>query len=210
MAHLRKPLMAALALNTVVLAVELVGGIRANSLSLVMDGVHNVSDEAGLAFLALAYFLSTGLSSRFLRFANLFNSVGFVAISGVLIWEAVHRMLHPVPMLSLVAIVAGLIGAICNWGVARCLQGPSKEDAAIRLAYTHNLGDVLVSLVPVVSGILTLVTRRLLFDPLLALGIAAVIITGTIRAVIGSHQELLWPEHVVCGGARVQKSGART
>src|SRR2546426_4847802 len=75
MAHRRKPLAVALALNTAVLVVELGGGVRASSLSLVLDGVHNLSDEIALAFLVLAYTLRTGLSGRLLRSANLFNSL---------------------------------------------------------------------------------------------------------------------------------------
>jgi len=63
-AHRRKPLTVALGLNTVVLVVEVAGGIQASSLSLVIDGVHNLSDEVALGFLVLAYAMRTGLSSR--------------------------------------------------------------------------------------------------------------------------------------------------
>src|SRR2546428_902997 len=76
MAHRRRPLARAFLLNTIVLVVELVGGVQASSLSLIIDGVHNLSDEMALGFLVLAYTLRTGLSGRLLRTANLFNSVG--------------------------------------------------------------------------------------------------------------------------------------
>src|SRR5437870_4679289 len=127
-----------------VLAVETVGGVASNSLSLMTDAVHNLSDELALAFLLLAYTLRAGLSSHFLRSANIFNSVGLLVISGVLVWQAIERLIHPQPVLGLVPIVAGLIAAAGNWGVARALREASKEDVAIRLAYVHNLGDTLV------------------------------------------------------------------
>jgi len=92
-----------------------------------------------------------------------------------------------------------LIGAGGNWGVARVLRGPGREDAAIRLAYVHNLADVFVSLVPVAAGVLTIASGNFLFDPLLALLIAAVIVITTLRTLITSHRELLWPDKVVCG-----------
>jgi Co/Zn/Cd efflux system component len=60
MAHRRGPLVTALALNTAALAVEVGAGIPAKSLSLVMDGVHNVSDEVALGFLVLAYSMRVG------------------------------------------------------------------------------------------------------------------------------------------------------
>ncbi|HET8564683.1 MAG TPA: cation transporter [Candidatus Binatia bacterium] len=102
-------------------------------------------------------------------------------------------------MSGVVPIVAGLIGAAGNWAVARVLRGPSKEDVAIRLAYVHNLGDTLVSLIPVAAGILIFTSGSSVFDSLFALLIAAVVIVTTSQAVIGFHKELLWPGNVSCG-----------
>ena len=199
MAHLRRPLTVAFGLNTAVLAVETVGGVESNSLSLMTDAVHNLSDELALAFLLLAYTLRAGLSSHFLRSANIFNSVGLLVISGVLVWQAIERLIHPLPVLGLVPIVAGLIAAAGNWGVARALREASKEDVAIRLAYVHNLGDVLVSLAPVVAGLGVVLLGSTLFDPFIAIIIAVVIVATTVQAIMGAHKELLWPENVVCG-----------
>lgn len=201
MAHRRPPLVRALQLNTAVMGVEIAGGIGSNSFSLIMDGIHNLSDEVALLLLVLAYSLRTGLSGRLLRYANLFNSVGLLVICAVLIWRVIERLSQPVEVFGLVPIVAGLIGAIGNWGVARVLREPSKEDVAIRLAYMHNLGDTLVSLIPVAAGILVFISGSSLFDSLFALLIAAVVVTTTLRGVIGSHEELLWPENVSCGHA---------
>lgn len=204
MAHRRPPLIRALQLNTAVLVVEIAAGIGSNSFSLIMDGVHNLSDEVALVLLVLAYSLRAGLSGKLLRYANLFNSVGLLAISAFLILRVVARLSHPVEVFGLVPIVAGLIGAAANWGVARVLREPSKEDVAIRLAYVHNLGDTLVSLIPVGAGVLIFVSGDVLFDSLFALLIAAVVIITTFQAVIGSHEELLWPENVSCGHSRTE------
>jgi cation diffusion facilitator family transporter len=199
MAHRRKPLTHAFLLNTVVLVVELAGGIQASSLSLIVDGVHNLSDEIALGFLVLAYTLRQGLSGRLLRAANLFNSVGLIAISVLLLWRVIERLSQPVPVLGVIPIVAGIVGAAGNWGVARVLREPAKADAAIRLAYVHNLGDTLLSLGPVSAGALVIASGRPFFDTVVALVIAGVILVTTIRSVAASHQDLLWPANVVCG-----------
>ena len=199
MAHRRPPLVRALQLNTAVMVVEIAAGIGSDSFSLIMDGIHNLSDEVALVLLLLAYSLRAGLSGKLLRYANLFNSVGLLAISAFLILRVVERLSHPVEVFGLVPIVAGLIGAAANWGVARVLREPSKEDVAIRLAYMHNLGDTMVSLVPVAAGILVFTSGSSFFDSLFALLIAAIIVITTLQAVIGSHKELLWPENVSCG-----------
>ena len=147
----------------------------------------------------LAYTLRAGLSSRLLRTANLFNSVGLLAISVFLVWRVIERLSEPAPVLGAVPVVAGLLGALGNWGVARVLKAPSRDDVAIRLAYVHNLGDTLLSLAPVLAGLLVLVTGRSWFDPAIALGIALVIVVTTVRSIAPAHQELLWPATVVCG-----------
>jgi|ERR1041384_3047352 cobalt-zinc-cadmium efflux system protein len=198
MAHRRPPLVRALQLNTAVLVVEIAAGVGSNSFSLIMDGIHNLSDEVALVLLVLAYSLRAGLSGKLLRYANLFNSVGLLIICAFLVWRVIERLSQPVEVLGMVPVIAGLVGALANWGVARVLRQPSKEDVAIRLAYVHNLGDTLVSLVPVAAGIFIFVSGNFIFDSLFALLIAAVVVITTLQAVIGSHEVLLWPENVSC------------
>jgi Co/Zn/Cd efflux system component len=199
MAHYRKPLAAAAALNTAIFVVEAVAGFQADSLSLLMDSVHNLSDEMALVFLYLAFVLPHGVSRHLLRSANVFNSVGLVLVSAVLLWQAFERMLHPAPVVGSVAIAVGLFAAAANWGVAQLLLAPSRRNAAIRLAYIHNIGDVYVSLAPVGAGLLVSLIGYSIFDPLIAAGIAAWIIVSTVREVFASSEELIWPEKIVCG-----------
>jgi Co/Zn/Cd efflux system component len=82
MAHYRKPLAVAAALNAAIFIVEAAAGFEARSLSLVMDGIHNLSDEMALVLLYLAFVLSEGVSRKLLRSANMFSSVGLIAIRG--------------------------------------------------------------------------------------------------------------------------------
>ncbi|HTO65881.1 MAG TPA: cation diffusion facilitator family transporter [Bradyrhizobium sp.] len=199
MAHYRKPVAAAVALNTGIFVVEAIAGYQASSLSLIMDSVHNLSDELALVCLFLAFIVAQGPSQKFLRGANIFNSVGLVAVSGLLLWQAVERMWHPVPVQGAVPIIVGLAAAAANWGVARLLLKPSENNAAIRLAYIHNLGDVWVSLAPVVAGVLLVMTGYSFFDPLIAAAVAVWIIVSTGREVLESHEELIWPDKIVCG-----------
>ena len=199
MAHYRKPVAAAVALNTGIVVIEAVAGYQASSLSLIMDSLHNLSDELALVCLFLAFIVARGPSQKLLRSANIFNSVGLIAVSGLLLWQVVERFLNPVPVQGVVPIIVGLAAAAANWGVARLLLKPSEHNAAIRLAYIHNLGDVWVSLAPVVAGVLLLLTGYSFFDPLIAGGIAVWIVVTTGRAVFESREELIWPEKIVCG-----------
>lgn len=187
-----------MALNTLIFAVEGIAGIEVNSLSLMMDSVHNLSDELALVFLYLAFILPLGVSRNLTRSANLFNSVGLVAVSALLLWQAVLRFNHPVPVPGAIPILVGLAAAVGNWGVARLLRDPGRDNPAIRLAYIHNLGDVQVSLAPVVCGVLVMVTGNPWFDPLIAGGVALWIMGSTLREVTLSHEELIWPDKINC------------
>ena len=199
MAHYRKALAAAAAFNGGIFVVEAIAGYQAGSLALIMDGVHNLSDEMALVFLYLAFILPLGVSRNLLRSANIFNSVGLIAVSALLLWEAIERPFHPVPIQGAVPIIIGLAAATANWMVARLLWKPSRNNAAIRLAYIHNMGDVWVSLAPVAAGLLLTLTGYAFFDPLIAGGVAVWFIASTGREVLQSHEELIWPEKIVCG-----------
>jgi cobalt-zinc-cadmium efflux system protein len=202
---------AATALNTAIFVGEAISGYQAQSLSLIMDSIHNLSDEMALVFLFLAYVLSQRISQNLVRTANVFNSVGLVAVSGLLLWYAVDRYFNPTPVQGGVAIVVGLLAAGANYGVARLLLKPSRNNAAIRLAYIHNLGDVWVSLAPVVAGVLVSLTGYNVFDPLVAGAIALWIIGTTLMEVVGSHEELIWPERIDSGNGNEEKTtGAAT
>ena len=201
MAHHRKAVAAAAALNSGIFAVEAVAGYQAGSLALLMDSVHNLSDEMALVFLYLAFMLPLGVSRNLLRSANVFNSVGLIAVSALLLWQAIERVLHPMPIDGAVPIIVGLAAAAANWIVARLLLKPARKNAAIRLAYIHNMGDVWVSLAPVGAGLLLMLTGYPLFDPLIAAGVAVWFIANTGREIFQSHEELIWPDKIVCGHA---------
>jgi cation diffusion facilitator family transporter len=199
MAHHRKSVAAATALNTAIFVVEAGAAYQAGSLSLLMDSIHNFSDELALAALYLAFVLSQGVSRHLLRTANVFNSVGLIIVSGLLLWQSAERVLHPAPVQGAIVIATGLLAAAANWGVARLLIKPGRKNAAIRLAYVHNMGDVWVSLAPVLAGLLLMLTGYTLFDPLIAAAVAVWFIVSTCREVFASHEELIWPEKIVCG-----------
>jgi cobalt-zinc-cadmium efflux system protein len=199
MAHYRKRLGAAVGLNTVIIVGEAVAGWQAQSLSLLMDSIHNLSDEMALIFLLLAFLLPTALSRTLLRSANTLNSLGLLVMSAVLVWEAIVRLRHPMPMVGGVSVVIGLAAAAGNGGVAWLLREPGKHNTAIRLAYVHNLGDVGVSFAPVVAGLLVMLSGQGVVDAVTAGVVAVWLIWSTLREMLAAREALLWPEDAVCG-----------
>ena len=208
MAHHRKYVAAATALNTAISVIEAAAAYQAGSLSLVMDSIHNFSDELALVALYLAFVLSQGISRHLLRTANVFNSVGLLAVSALLLGQAMERLLHPAPVQGAIVIATGQLAAAANFGVAYLLIKPARNNAAIRLAYVHNRGDVWVSLAPVGAGLLLTLTGYLFFDPVVAAAVAIWFMVSTGREVFASHEELIWPEKIVCGHSDHESEGA--
>lgn len=198
MSHVKKPLAVAAGLNTAIFVGEFVGGIKGHSSSLLMDAVHNSSDELALVCLYLAYLLPVKMSKNLQRVANAFNSAGLIAISGLVVWRSVERIINPAPTLGYIPLIVGLLAAVANWGVAKALYPVKEQNAAIRLAYLHNLGDIYVSLAPVAAGLLVILTGKTFFDPIIAITIGLWLIWTTTKEIGSSYNELIWPDKAVC------------
>ena len=88
-----------------------------------------------------------------------------LAVNSVMVGQALERLLHPVPVPGIVPLALGLLAAAANWGVARLLVEPGGRNPTIRLAYLHNLGEVLVSLALVAADSLIALMGRSFIDP---------------------------------------------
>ena len=199
MAHYRGRIGSATLLNTAISLIEGVAALCSGSLSLLVDSVHNLSDELALVCLYVAFFLPGRLGRHSQRIANLLNSAELEAISSGLAWRAMQRLTHPTAIHGVVPIVVGLAAAAANWWVAVLLREPAKKNSAVRLAYLHNLGDVGVSLAPVVAGALVALSGRATFDTVTALSVAVWLVGSTAKELLMSSGELLWPEEMMCG-----------
>jgi cobalt-zinc-cadmium efflux system protein len=101
-------------------------------------------------------------------------------------------------VIGLVPIIVGLLASAANGGVAAVLWKVKDQNAAIRLAYVHNLGDVYVSMAPVASGVLIALTGQNILDALIAILIAVWFVWSTSREILKSGDQLLWPDHAIC------------
>jgi ABC-type Mn2+/Zn2+ transport system permease subunit len=181
-APFRRSLTAALALNTAVVLVEAVGGWQANSLTLLLDVAHNMTDEVGLFLLTLAYVRPGNPRAGLRRAATVFNAGGVGTVILLLIWAAWRRLGHPVEVHGGLTLFCGLLAAAGNAGVAWFLKDPAREDVHVRWAHLHNVGDAALSLVPVLAGFLVLFTGRSGADALLALLAALFVAAAAVKA----------------------------
>ncbi|MBM7652117.1 cation diffusion facilitator family transporter [Neobacillus cucumis] len=174
-------------LNIIFIIIEVIFGLLGDSLALLADAGHNLSDVLGLIIAWIAVWLGkkAPTSKRTYGFkkssilAALFNAVFLLVAIGAIAWEAVQRFSSPAPVAGKTVIIVALIGIVINSVTALLFMSGRKSDLNIRGAYLHMVADAVVSLGVVISGFIMLWSGWQWIDPLVSLVIAVVIFIGT-------------------------------
>lgn len=206
----RTRLSLALAITVVIALLELVGGYLTNSLALMSDAGHMLTDISaiGLSLLALV-FSSKPANLRktygYLRLeilSALANGILLLAITAVIAIEAFHRFNSPTPIrLGPMAIISalGLVANVCTLSLLR-----DAHSLNVRGAFLHVLGDALASLGVLIGAGVIAMTGWLRADAIISAGISVIIVAGAYRLVRDAVDILLEavPAHVDVGAVR--------
>lgn len=174
-------------LNVLFVIIEAFYGFMANSLALLTDAGHNLSDVLGLLLAWGAAALAKkrpserrtyGYSSATIL-ASLFSGLLLMGAVGAIGWEASNRLMEPAEPAGLTIVVVAFIGVVINTVTALFFVSGKDSDLNIRGAYLHMAADALVSLGVVVSGLLIWLYGWNWLDPVISLLIAAVILMST-------------------------------
>ncbi len=176
-----------IALNLGFVAVEAFYGWAANSLALLADAGHNLSDVAGLVLAwggALAGKLRPDVRhtygwKRASILAAFVNALVLLVAMGSLGWEAIDRLHQPESTQGSTVIGVAAIGIVINAATAMLFSQGRKSDLNIRGAFLHMAADALVSVGVVVGGALYLWQGWGWIDPVMSLLIAVIIVVGT-------------------------------
>ena len=185
-----------IALNLGFLAVETVFGFIANSMALLADAGHNLSDVLGLVVAWAGAIMARKASSPRFTYglkkapilAALANSLFLVIAVGAIGAEAVRRLIHPSPTHGATVVVVAAIGILINGGTALLFARGREHDINIRGAYLHMAADAAVSVAVVFAGLVILWTGQQWVDPVMSLAVAAVILWSS----MGLLKESVW------------------
>jgi cobalt-zinc-cadmium efflux system protein len=175
-------------LTMVILAAEVIGGVLANSLALLSDAGHVLTDifALGLAWFATAQAERPANARRTFGYhrvgilAALMNALTLILITIWILWEAVQRFQRPEPVQPLAMFLAAGVGIAVNLFIGFGLQ-KEKGNLNVRAAALHVFGDVGASAAVIVAGVVILLTAWNPIDPILSVGIAALIAFGAWR-----------------------------
>lgn len=194
-----KNLIISIFLNLLITIGEIIGGLLSNSLSLISDAAHNLSDSISMiiAYAALKYgakkpdFHKTFGYKRIEIIAALFNSITLLLICSFIVYFAVSRFINPEKIDGMIMLSVAVIGLIANFVSVLLLFKDKDNNLNIKAAYLHLLGDTLSSIAVVFGGILIYYFNWLWLDPLLTIIIAVYIFKETTHVFIDTYNILM-------------------
>jgi cobalt-zinc-cadmium efflux system protein len=177
-----------IALNVAIVMVELIYGFLGNSMALIADGGHNMSDVLGLVVgWAGAVMAKRSPSPRFtygLKKASilsaLINGLFLLVAVGAIAAEAINRLLRPSPADAHTMIWVAAIAIAVNVASALLFARGRERDINVRAAFQHMAADAAVSAAVVFAGLVILWTKQQWVDPVMSLAVAGVILWGSI------------------------------
>ncbi|MBI4310697.1 MAG: cation transporter [Chloroflexi bacterium] len=191
LASSRKSLRIAFAMIAGYAGVEVAGGLLSNSLALLADAGHMVTDVASLGMALMALWIAgRPISSRqtygFQRaevIAALANALGLWAVAGWIFYEAYHRFTSPPEVQGALMLVVGFVGLGVNIGAALALKGSAQSSLNVQGAFLHVLGDLLGSIGVVAASLLVLLFDWYVADPIFGMVIGVLVLASSAHLV---------------------------
>lgn len=189
----------ALVVTAVFVVVEAAAGLFANSLALLTDAAHNLTDVLALALTWFAMRAQRGPAGATNTYGNhragilvaLVNSSTLVLISLGVFYEAYQRLLNPPEVQPRVLVLVGSIAVIVNLGTALLIRRRGETDLNLRAAFLHLAGDVASTAAAVVAGVLIYFTGANWLDGMASIFIGLLILYGAWRILRESVNILL-------------------
>jgi cobalt-zinc-cadmium efflux system protein len=186
--NINRAFIVGIVLNSLFVLIEGASGFYYNSLALLSDAGHNLSDVAGLLLALLAYRLAkTKPTSTFTYgyrkstvLVSLINAVVLLIAVGGIIWESITRFLNPEIINGRNMAIVAAVGIVVNTITALMFLKGKEKDLNIKGAYLHMAADALISAGVVIAGILIIFTGWYWLDAAIGILIAVVILISTI------------------------------
>ncbi len=190
----QRKMVIALSITAIVMIAEIIGGLLANSLALLSDAGHMLTDilALSLSLAAMKFARKPPTPSKTFGFHRLeilaafFNGMLLFFISFYIFYEAYHRLLHPEEINGLFMLVVAFIGLIANGVGILLLRKSAHTSLNVKSAFFHIVGDTISSGGVIVGGLLILYTGWYLVDPLISIFIGILILRGAYALIMES------------------------
>lgn len=195
----KKSLKIVFAITATYLVIEVVAGFISNSLALLSDAAHMLTDVGGQALAIFAIWMSSKPRNnrktygyyRTEIFSALINALVLIFISGFILYEAWQRFKEPPAVAGIPMLVVAFFGLIINLIAMKILKAGSKESINIKGAFLEVVSDMLSSVAVIIAGIIILATGWLYIDPIMSALIGLFILPRTYNLLKESVDILL-------------------
>lgn len=195
----RKRVAIAAVLTAAFMLAEVTGGLISGSLALLADAAHMLTDAGSLLLAWVGYKLAERPADparsygfgRMKVLAAFTNGIALVALACWIVWEAIHRLLDPAPVLGGIMLWVAAGGLIVNVLAAWVLHGGDQHDLNLRGALWHVIGDLLGSVAAIAAAIIILTTGWTPADPILSVLVALLVLVAGVRIARQSGHILL-------------------
>ncbi|MHA2283214.1 MAG: cation diffusion facilitator family transporter [Promethearchaeota archaeon] len=180
----RRRLILSLLITTIVMIVEIVGGFVTNSIALLSDAGHMFTHAFAISISLLAIMISKKPACHHKTFglyraevlAAFINGLFLIPIVGIIIYEAIIRFLNPQEIFGFYMLIVAIIGLSVNITSILILQGSHKTSLNVKSVFYHMIADAASSIGIVVVALIIMSTNIVILDPIVSLGISAVIL----------------------------------
>ena len=187
----QRSLLIVLSITAVVMIAEIIGGILSNSLALLSDAGHMLTDilALGLTIVAMKFAQKPPTASKTFGFYRLeilaafFNGILLLVISFYIFYEAYHRLVHPEEIKGLFMLVVAAIGLLANGLGIVILKKSALRNLNVKSAFFHMVGDTISSVGVIVGGLVILYTGWYIVDSLIGIFIGMLILRGAYSLV---------------------------
>jgi cobalt-zinc-cadmium efflux system protein len=194
-----KRVLIAFVLTGMFMIVEVIGGILSNSLALLADAGHMLTDTMALALSLFAFHVSSRPADskrsygyqRFQILAAFVNGLSLLAIVAWILIEAVQRLFSPPEVMGTMMLIVASVGLLVNIIAFIVLHGGDRENLNIRGAALHVAGDLLGSVAAIIAAIVIIFTGWMPIDPILSVVVALLILRSAWHLVKRSAHILL-------------------
>ena len=184
---LNKAFIVGIMLNVLFVVAEATAGWVSNSMGLLADAGHNLSDVASLLLALVAFRMAKRSASRRYTYGykkstvlvSLLNAIILMVAVVFIVYESVEQLLNPEPVGGKVIVITAAIGVVINGLTAYLFIDKKDSDLNVKGAYLHMAADALVSVGVVVSGVVIYFTGWYFIDAIIGLTVAVIIIIST-------------------------------
>ena len=180
----KKKLVLSLSITIGMMFIELIGGILTNSIALISDAGHMFTHSFAIGMSLIAIFIACKPPCHHRTFglyraeilAAFINGLTLIPVGGVIIYEAILRTIHPKEVLGFQMFIIAFVGLGINFASIFILRGSHKSDLNVKSVFYHMIGDAISSVGVIIAAVIIFYTAWNIVDPIVSLGISALIL----------------------------------